>query len=540
MGQSNGKLGEGGTSGTGGEPGGGAQVTSEKLDVVLLVDNSRSMAAQQRVFARAMTDLVNQLTPVADDIHFGVISSSIGGHGADTCNPSSGVAFDPSQNDRAHLIPAVRSGVASYDNSGFLKWDPNATASPPGESNAQALARALHDHVLAAGEVGCGFEAPLEAAYRFLVDPAPPADVVTQGENAVPEGTDNELLAQRAAFLRPDSSVLVVILSDEDDCSTVDGGGSWISMQGASQSGSQFVLPKATSACASNPNDVCCRSCNSVENDGPPAGCVATTADPGCQNPYHDEQTDPLNLRCWDQKRRFGTNFLYGIERYVEGFTQRTIHTHAGTVVQNPLFRDGRDPSQISVASIVGLPWQDIAKNPGDPQNLEFMSAAELRSNGRWPTIVGDPAGFVAPTDPFMIASPSERSGKNPLTGDSIAPATTTALNPINGHEYGNLGNDLQYACIYPLEQTRECGNDAGCVCAPVNGFTNSPLCQGTTQTHGKAYPSLRQLELMKQLGDRAAVASICPRNNTDNSRADYGYRPAVRAIMQRVSQTLR
>jgi len=523
--------------------GGGPQVKSDKLDVVLLVDNSRSMTAQQRVLARAMTDLVNQLTPVTHDIHFGVISSSIGGHGADTCSPASGPSFDPTQNDRAHLMPTVRSGVSSYNNSGFLKWDPNATANPPGESNAQALAQALHDHVLAAGEVGCGFEAPLEAVYRFLVDPAPALDMIQVGGTAEPANTDSELLAQRAAFLRPDSSVLIVILSDEDDCSTFDGGIAWLSMQGADQTGGQFVLPKATSACATNPNDVCCRSCNAIEAGGPPSGCVATTADPACQIPYHDDLTDPLNLRCWEQKRRFGVDFMNSIGRYVEGFTQPMLHNRLGELIPNPLFRNGRDPSQISVASIVGLPWQDIAKNPADTQNLDFMSAAELRSNGRWPVIVGDPALFVAPTDPFMIARPTPRSGSNPITGDPIVPETATTLaSPINGHEFGTPRNhDLQYACIYQLDETRDCSTGvAGCVCEPTSGVVNSPVCAGTTQTHGKAYPSLRQLELMKHLGDQATVASICPRNNTDDTRADYGYRPAVRAIMQRVRQTLR
>jgi hypothetical protein len=427
--------------------------------VVLMVDNSRSMADQQEMLSRVAGDLVAGLTAVTDDMHIGVISSSLGGHGADLCSPASGAQFDPSQNDRAHLIPTVRGSLSSYDGQGFLKWDKNAIASPAGESDASALTNALRSHILAVGEIGCGFEAQLEATYRFLVDPEPPQDVVQLNGSAVRQGVDTVVLDQRAAFLRPDSAVLIVILSEEDDCSTFDGGIGWISMQGTGSNGSQFALPKGTSACTTNPNDACCRSCNVVEQN-PPAGCQPTTADPACQNPYHDDMNDQLQLRCWEQKRRFGVDFLYSVERYVEAFSSTTIQNREGIAVPNPLLA-GRDPSLISIASIVGVPWQDLAKNPGDAQNLDYMTAAELRANDRWTVILGDPANHVPPSDPFMRASVEPRSGQNPITGDPIEAPTSTASNAINGNDFGtsSYAAELQYTCIYPLDSPRECGN---------------------------------------------------------------------------------
>jgi hypothetical protein len=194
------------------------------------------------------------------------------------------------------------------------------------------------------------------------------------------------------------------------------------------------------------------------------------------------------------------------------------------------------------VASIVGVPWQDLARDHTDATNLDFMSAAELASNNRWQVIVGNPSGNVRPSDPFMVASVELRQGTNPITGDAISPPTgPTRANPINGNDFiSPSNNDLQYACIFPLGFPRECGNTSGCDCSTVDQGVNKPLCNGTQQVFGKAYPGLRELDLMRQLGPRSAVASICPRNVTDTARSDYGYQPAVRAIMERVGQTLR
>jgi hypothetical protein len=90
----------------------------DKLDLLLVVDNSRSMADKQAILAAAVPDLVRQLVdprcvdelgePAAEqpsspldpcptpgtgrlfepfrDVHVGVLTSSIGGHGADACD----------------------------------------------------------------------------------------------------------------------------------------------------------------------------------------------------------------------------------------------------------------------------------------------------------------------------------------------------------------------------------------------------------------------------------------------------------------------
>lgn len=151
-----------------------------------------------------------------------------------------------------------------------------------------------------------------------------------------------------------------------------------------------------------------------------------------------------------------------------------------------------------------------------------------------------------------MQESIAPRSGKNPVTGASIQPPTSTTPNAINGHEYTIPdGSDLQYACIFQLPQSRDCSSPANagdCDCSQsLQTWRNNPLCEaketapaGQTQYSAKAYPGLRQLEVAHDLGYKGVVASICPRNLTDPSRTDYGYDPAVQAMVERLTRVLR
>src|SRR6476660_2670002 len=98
-------------------------------------------------------------------------------------------------------------------------------------------------------------------------------------------GKDMNLLAQRAAFLRPDSLVGVVMMTDENDCSIQDSGQYYYAAR------MDIILPHGSQVCAQNPNDKCCYFCNSA----PPAGCQA---DPMCQGmaAQTDPKLDPPNL----------------------------------------------------------------------------------------------------------------------------------------------------------------------------------------------------------------------------------------------------
>lgn len=607
-----GTAGSGGTSGTGGTGGtGGAPsaVTSvplaggetEKVDLLFVIDNSISMADKQELFQTGVPTLVERLINpmcigisdpdeavlVADpsddcpegferefeplnDLHVGIISTSLGGHGGDICSPNgSGTSsWNETKNDRAHLMPTVRpnDGLLSYEDLGFLAWDPDGELTPPGESDVTSLVADFQSQVVATGEAGCGYEAPLESWYRFLIDPAPSLDLTVVNNAAVPvtddDGNviiDETLLEQRAAFLRPDSVVAIIMLTDENDCSVVDGGVGWLTAQATTSSGS-FTMPQATSACDSDPNDACCRSC-ALSEAQPPSGCVALSDDEKCQT-ARPSGSDALNLRCFNQKQRFGFDLLYPVERYIEGLSSTTVmDTHdcdatGCRVVPNPLFvsDDGqvRSASRVVLTGIVGVPWEDLATPESlSGGQLRYMTPEALAAAGRWNVVLGDPPSGVPPTDPLMIESPDPRTGTNPVTMDALAPETSTdpTENPINGHEYVNNDNgDLQYACIFPLETPRVCTDELeACDCTDTDVPKNRPLCNppgggaaGTTQYFGKAYPAPRILEVIRGLGARAMPASICPRTTTGNPASPgFGYNPAVDAVIRRIEAGL-
>jgi len=79
----------------------------------------------------------------------------------------------------------------------------------------------------------------------------------------------------------------------------------------------------------------------------------------------------------------------------------------------------------------------------------------------------------------------------------------------------------------------------------PVPGDQN-PLCQenasgafGKTQYRAKAYPGVRELQVLKGVGNQGIVASICPAQQTDVQAKDYGYRPAIGTIIERLKEAL-
>jgi len=580
-------AGSAGTLGNGGAGGAGPQAHSSKLDVLLVIDNSVSMSDKQDALEATLPAFIERLTnprcvdanhkPVAvqpvsasepcttgtreftaTDIHLGVISTSLGSHGGSVC--SAPVAGDPlaTLDDQGHLLGKLRPGLSTWQNSGFLSWDPRGIT---GSSSVAALTSNLTAQIIAAGDDGCGFEAPLEAMYRFLIDPEPPATVSKVGGQTLRQGIDSELLAERAAFLRPDSAVAVLALSDENDCSIRDDGVGWFV-------GASSHMPKATAACATDPNDPCCRSCAQNES-APPAGCASLANDPVCAGApagsYNtwDNLHDSLNLRCFQQHQRFGFDLLYPTTRYSAGLSALMIPNNAGTLVKNPLFYDKsgvqtRSPTLVTFSAMVGVPWQDLATTESlAGGKLQYLDAAALSAQGRWPLFLGNPRTFVDAQDPLMIESSAPRSGVQPLINAPLAPATSTnpQQNPINGHEQ-NIPDlaDLEYACIFPLLSPKSCTpGDLGCDCsadksgdASAVTAANSPVCQppgggpaGTTQYYAKAYPGLRELDVVRDLGERGVPTSICPKTLANPSDADFGYAPAFDALLRRVAAGL-
>lgn len=537
----------------------GTQRVADKLDLLFVIDNSVSMADKQEALAqmvpRLVRDLVNPqcldmdrrpaaLQPATGseecplgtrramkpilDMHVGAVSSSLGGHGGAICTNS---ADGTSGGDDKGELLAPRRGLPYAD--GFLTWT--------GTESVTTFHSQITELIRAAGENGCGYEATNEAWYRFLVDPEPPERVERVNLASQAQGINATVLKQRAAFLRPDSAVMVVVLSDENDCSLRDDGYSWLlGEQGT-------AMPKARAICAVAPNDPCCAACA----DGDAAARCGT--DSSCTSGTVATKVDNANLRCLDQKRRFGMDLLYPIDRYVNGLTALSVPNRAGELVPNPLYVGGRDPSLVSYVPIVGVPWQDLAESQDPTMPLRFKSADQLEKENAWPALVGQVDNGIAPLDPFMQESVDPRSGTSPLFGGTIQPPTSGYFaSPVNGHERTPASDrgDLQYACVFPLATPRDCNlvdSARGCDCradkAGTLPFPDLPLCQapsgsyGTTQYFGKAYPGIRHLEIARRLGSLAVPASICPRNASASSDTDSGLGGVLEGMKNRLEQ---
>jgi hypothetical protein len=572
-----GGSGGGGSGGVGGEGSGGVPAIpiekTSKVDLLFVIDNSIGMADKQQILKEAvpnllrglaMPDCVDQTQAVVpragdgscppgstprfaavSDLHVAAITSSLGSHGGDVCASTTPTVDYP--NDMAHLMPSIRPDIPQADPAGFLSW------SGGGQDMDQLLADA-QAHVAAAGERGCGYEATLESFYRFLIDPHPPQSIYKDpgsGTNARSAEDDSVLLAQRSAFLRSDSAVMIVVLSDENDCSILDVGNGWAS------STPNFQFKPASSICASKPDDKCCYSCFA----SPPEGCAAdpVCADSNARIPAADDRG---NVRCAQQKKRFGIDLLWPTERYIAGLTQAEIFDEwnpARPQVPNPLFPvvDGsrRSPSLVFFMGIIGVPWQDLV----EPGSLEpsatprFLSAAELAQNDTWSVILGNTGQGVQPTDAHMIESVAPRPG--------LADYASPWSDPIHGNDFDNsktfapdgstpANDDLQYACVFPLAEPIDCTIEANkhrCNCfEPADLEKISPLCQDgpgapqeLKQYYAKAYPGTRFLEVMKGIGDSAVVTSICPKMPANGVDPASGYNPNMSAAISALAPVL-
>jgi hypothetical protein len=565
-----------------------------KIDVLLVVSDGPSMADKQQLLASAVTDLVGGFInpPCVDanrmpvsvqpegpsgacpagsgrefppnaNLHVGMITSSLGTFGAGAC-----------ANDQGHLVTrtgASGSGsVPTYQGLGFLAWDPAQVLTPPGEDDLGNLVTSTQEIVSGAGEQGCRYASQNEAWYRFLVDAAPYGSISLVDGQVVTTGSDPTLVAQRNAFLRPDSLLVIIVLADETDGSIKESG------DYPRFADPDLHLPHARQACTTGgPTDPCCASCG----DPAPAGCpVDTTCETSPDYTAADENTALRQLGLVSHKQRYGTEYFYPTSRYVQALTSATVTDAMGNPEANPIFAGqkdacGRDGRLVFYAAVTGVPWQLVARQKdGVPDLLNgvsaidptqvggFKTASELSltdalGNTFWDDIAGDPDAYVPPKSPFMQESTGPRSGTDPITGASISPVSTPngsgsqvggAL--LNDHEraIATPAGDIEYACIFPLATPRDCsapGASCDCdatsagnpLCAPNPGDNGLP----TLQTHAKAYPGLKHLAIAKGLGAQGIVTSICPKQLGDATQPDYGFRPAIQSILETVEAPL-
>ena len=176
-----------------------------QLDLVIMIDNSPSMAPKQdklrAQFPKLLDPLKDPATDSLPDLHVAIIDSDIGTGGAfssGSCGPKllpDGTTSAYGDQGRFRMIGASDCGVTDPDAT-FLTYSDGHPTNFRGDLNTvfACLASGL-------GTVGCGEEHQLQAFEWALVR----------------KGIGND--TQQAQFLRPDAYLGLVFLSDEDDCS---------------------------------------------------------------------------------------------------------------------------------------------------------------------------------------------------------------------------------------------------------------------------------------------------------------------------------
>ena len=188
-------TGSGGVAGGGGGvAGGGAGGGTRALDLLVMVDDSASMTGLQAKFAARLPDFIQVLDSFPHgrpDLHIAVVSSSLGAGifgNVTGCMPG-----HPGNDDGMFQVPPECAMVHPGEH--FLR-----AASDPSQNNFDGDLAAAFGCIANLGASGCGFEHQFASTQVAL-------------ERSLLVGDAN------AGFLRPNAVLVVMFLTNEDDCS---------------------------------------------------------------------------------------------------------------------------------------------------------------------------------------------------------------------------------------------------------------------------------------------------------------------------------
>ncbi len=181
----------------------------DRIDVLFVVDNSRSMVDEQGLIEERLASLVRELVdpengrlPVANNLHVGVITTDMGvdGHVVPSCeNPNGG---DQGVLQNTGRNPGCQEEYTASDCSrANCPWLSHSLEHP--DDNTEPSNPSIWQDIgciSSLGTHGCGYVQPLEASLVALT------------VNSQPGGVNE-------GFLRDDSLIVIVYITDSDDCS---------------------------------------------------------------------------------------------------------------------------------------------------------------------------------------------------------------------------------------------------------------------------------------------------------------------------------
>jgi len=171
---------------------------NKDVDVLFMVDDSPSTLDKTTNLRTSFPAFINMLAGVPGglpSLHIGVVTSDLGTKGASDAAPGPGIGSGPGSctgNGKGGNLQTQGTALVTGN---FISDIRNADGSR--STNYTGTLPDALSAMAAVGATGCGFEQSIEAVKRAL-----------DGTNAANTG-----------FLRPSADLVVVMLSDEDDCS---------------------------------------------------------------------------------------------------------------------------------------------------------------------------------------------------------------------------------------------------------------------------------------------------------------------------------
>lgn len=356
---------------------------TDKLDILVVIDNSGSMGEEQSLLTTAFPLLINGLDQAQVDWRLAVTTTDNGNMWCQGTTPEHGSFVFSSCKDRLDDfmfgIDVDMRDLACNDLCSLDPQDvealPTTTADDPNPKQRPWLQREggqlnLPFGVEAAEAVrcllpqginGCGFEQPLESMRQALLHMTDP-------------------MAPEAGFMRDDASLLVVMVTDELDCS---------------------VRPEFEEAVFDHNGD---RVFWSDPNDNFPTSAVCwnagveCTGDPSNYDDCVSANNNLLGLPSGPQQA-----VVYPVSRYVNALA---------AIEQS---KRALDPSlDVAVLSLVGVETDGtityVGGNPNDPFVRDFgISPGCTRANPL------DPKNPIAAVPPVRIREVAEQLSSDPL-----------------------------------------------------------------------------------------------------------------------------
>lgn len=199
---------------------------NDEVDLLFVVDNSQSMSEEQANLAKRLPELVQSLAsgvitnsngevtrrfnPVKS-LHLGVVSSDMATSGVDETATLTNCGVD-SKTPRPFGDDGILLNLADLTDGSCAQGADSYLTFVAGTDDPQALG-AQFGCITRLGTNGCGFEQQLEAMWKAL---APASDT------SFSRGTAGHGDSKNAGFLRKDSVVAVIQVTDEEDCSIPD------------------------------------------------------------------------------------------------------------------------------------------------------------------------------------------------------------------------------------------------------------------------------------------------------------------------------